>query len=172
MLGLKKDRLIFGVFLLVLIIAIELVLHEWHLPAWPIFMVMIFFFEMHMDTSRAHRIILGGLVGIGCYVATVKFVETTAPWLGIATARLAFICTVVYAIVAFGEILPAIFNNYAFMFYLISGLAAQAGKPAPLLWAAMEVVGGALVILGILLIRRIMAKISSSNAPAQPHHQP
>ncbi len=169
MLGIRKERLIFGVFLLILIIAIELVLHHWHLPAWPVFMVMIFFFETHMDKTKAHKIIMGGLVGIACYVATVKFVELTAPSLGIAAARLAFVCTVVYAIVAFGEVLPAIFNNYAFMFYLVSGLAARADQPAPLLWAGLVVVGGIVVVMGILGIRLIMARISQPQTATEGH---
>ncbi|WP_317931079.1 hypothetical protein [Halioxenophilus sp. WMMB6] len=160
MTGFNKERLIFGLFLLVVIVAIELILHRWHLSGWPVFMVMIFFFEMHMDKKRAHHIIIGGLVGIACYLGTVKFVELTAPWLGIETARIAFICLAVYAIVAFGEMLPAVFNNYAFMYFLITGLAASTGPAQPLLWAGQIIIGGGLVIGSILLIGIIMAKIS------------
>ncbi len=160
----SKERLLFGVFLLVLIVIIELVLHQLHLPTWPAFLVMIFFFETHMDRSRAPHLILGGLVGILCYVLTVEFVAALAPVLGEATARLVFICLVVYAIVAFGEMLPMVFNNYAFMFFLVSGLAAQVAgvDPEPWLWIGVELIGGALVILGVIAIGKIMAAMRLS----------
>lgn len=124
---LRKERLVFGVYLIGLIIAIELLLHHFHLPTWPVFLVMIFFFEAHMDKQRAPHLIMGAVVGIACYVLTVQFVELTGPHIGIATARLVFICLAVYSIVAFGEVLPMVFNNYAFMFFLVSGLAARVG---------------------------------------------
>lgn len=157
---LRKERLIFGVYLILLIIAIELVLHHFHLPTWPVFLVMIFFFEAHMDKGRAPHLLLGALVGIACYVLTVQFVELLGPIIGVSTARLIFICLAVYSIVAFGEILPMVFNNYAFMFFLVSGLAAQVSvaDPTPLLWMLMALIGGMTVIGGILGIGKIMGR--------------
>ncbi|MYM64425.1 hypothetical protein [Pseudomaricurvus sp. HS19] len=164
-----KQRLIFGAFLIVLIIAVELLLHQWHLPGWPLFLLMIFFFEMHMDRSRAHHLICGGAVGILCYVATVAFVGAAQEWLPVSSARLLFICLVVYAIVAFGTVIPAVFNNYAFMFYLISGVAASAGNPAPWLWLGMVVVGGPLLLLAIMAIPKLMQLLLAPTAPAEDH---
>jgi len=162
--ALRKERLLFGLFLLVLIVVIELFLHHFALPAWPAFLVMIFFFEAHMDRRRAPHLLLGGLVGILCYVLTVEFVGAAGPLLGVEVARLVFICLVVYAIVALGEVLPAIFNNYAFTFFLVSGLAARAGQGGPQLWMwiGVELVGGAAVILGVLLIGRLLASMPNS----------
>lgn len=160
MAALRKERLLFGVLLLLLIVAIDLALHQLQLSTWPAFLVMIFFFEAHMDRSRAPHLLIGGLVGIACYMLTVQFVEAAGPALGMATARLVFICAVVYAIVAFGEILPVVFNNYAFMFFLVSGLASHAEGTAanPWLWMAVASIGGILVIGGILAIGRLMAQ--------------
>jgi len=171
---LKKERLIFGLFLLVLIVIIELLLHHFHLAAWPAFLVMIFFFETHMDYKRASHIIVGGLFGILCLVLTGIFVKTFAPVMGYMTAKLTFICIVVYAIVAFGEIVPMVFNNYAFMFFLVSGLAARLQDPAPnpWLWMGIEVVAGILIILGIKGIGMLMALILAPKAAvAQPQHE-
>lgn len=154
----NRERLIFGALLLVLIVAVELVLHHWHLPAWPVFLTMIFFFETHMDRARIPHLLVGGLAGIACYMLTVEFVQAAGPTLGVANARLLFICLVVYAIVALGEVLPVVFNNYAFMFLLVSGLAAktEGAVPQPLTWMAVAALGGALVILGVLAIGRLM----------------
>lgn len=160
----SKQRLVFGVFLLILIVALELVLHGLHLPTWPAFLVMIFFFEAHMDKGRAPHLIVGGLVGILCYLFTVEFVSLAGPIMGMAVARLVFICVVVYAIVALGESLPMIFNNYAFMFFLVSGLAARAidQPPQPLLWILVELVGGLVVVGGVLAIGKLMTKLFST----------
>ena len=155
-----KDRLIFGLFLIGFIAILEVLLHAFHLSPWPVFLVMILFFEMHMDKSRAHHIIIGGVVGIAAYMGTVQFVNFAGPIMGTQPATILFICLVVYAIVAFGEILPQVFNNYAFLYFLVTGLAAKVGEVQPLIWAAEIVVGGGIVIAGVLGIATIMAKIS------------
>lgn len=64
---------------------------------------------------------------------------------------------VVYAIVALGEALPALLNNYAFMFLTVSALAAKAGDPKPFLWLAIELAGGVALIGGIVIIGKVMA---------------
>ena len=166
----SKQRLIFGLFLLVLIVILELILHHFHLPAWPAFLVMIFFFENHMDPKKASHIIIGGLFGIFCLVMTGAFIKAFAPMIGFMTARLTFICLVVYAIVVFGEMLPQVFNNYAFMFFLVSGLAATVQTPAPnpFLWMGIEVVGGTATILGVIGIGKLMALMFTPPAGGNP----
>ncbi|MFV8818729.1 hypothetical protein [Haliea sp. E17] len=156
----SRSRLVFGIYLLALIIALELVLHHYQLPAWPVFLVMIFFFETHMNPGRAPHLLLGGLAGICCFVLTVYFVDLAGTALGAWPAKLLFVCLVVYAIVALGEVWPMLFNNYAFMFYLVSGLAARdtALAPAPLVWMGLVIGGGAIVIAAVLLIGQLMSK--------------
>jgi hypothetical protein len=162
----SKERLIFGIYLLLLIIIIDLVLHQFHLPNWPAFFVMIFFFEAHMDVKKAPHIIIGGLIGIVCVVLTALFVKEFAPYIGNTTATLTFVCIAVYAIVAFGEILPVFFNNYAFMSFLISGLASNIADPSqnPWLWMGVDLVAGTLVVLSILGIRKLTALTLSPRA--------
>ena len=168
---LNKERLIFGLFLLILIVIIDLILHHFHLPSWPVFMVMIFFFEAHMDVKKASHIIVGGLVGILCFVLTGLFVKAFAPYIGLMTARLTFICLVVYAIVAFGEILPMIFNNYGFMFFLISGLASGVSDPAPnpWLWMGIDLIGGIVVVFSIVGIGKLMAVLLAPGNKTSEH---
>lgn len=158
---LNSQRLIFGLFLLVVIVIGELIMHHFHLPTWPPFMVMIFFFETHMDIKKAPNILVGGLLGILCYVLIRIFVGALAPSIGILTAQLIFICVVVYAIVAFGEILPILFNNYAFMYFLISAVAGRIPEPAPnpWLWMAVHAIGGAIFIACIVGIGKLMAAL-------------
>jgi hypothetical protein len=57
------------------------------------------------------------------------------------------------------------FNSYAFMYLTIGGVALATPAPEPVAWALMAVVGGALLILGAILIGRI----SPAAAPAAAH---
>lgn len=155
----SKQRLLFGAFLLVLIVVAELFFHRLAIAAWPVFLVMIFFFEAHMSKEKVAAIIVGGATGILCYVLTVQAVTLLADVMDPGVARLLSICVIVYAIVAFGEVVPMVFNNYAFMFYLVSGLAARADGAEPWLWLAVVSVGGALIVLAILGIARLTARL-------------
>ncbi|WP_419662969.1 uncharacterized protein Dvar_34580 [Desulfosarcina variabilis str. Montpellier] len=155
----SKTRLIFGIFLMVLIVIIDLALHHLHLATWPAFMVMIFFFESHMNPNRAPHILIGGLFGILNLVLIGIFLKVAAPVLGILPAKLVYVCLFVYLIVALGETVPVLFNNYAFMFFLVAALAAKVQDPAPnpWMWMGIELVGGLGVIGGIMGITRLMA---------------
>ena len=155
------QRLIFGLFLLALIIAIESVLHTFHLSGWPAFMVMVFFFVEHMDVKKASHIVVGGAVGILTALGFFLFIGKFAAAMGQFPAILLYICVAVYAIVAFGEMLPLVFNNYAFMFLTVSiGVAAANLEVARFLqWVGIELVGGLVAILGIIGILKLMAAV-------------
>ena len=157
-----STTLIFGLLLLTVIVVLDIMLRYFDLPTWPAFMVMIFFFEVHMEPKRATHIVLGGLVGIVCYMLAVQFVDFISPIMGVTTAQLTYVCLAVYVFVAFGESFPMIFNNYAFMFFLVSGLAGTVvgESPEPWLWVGAELVGGALAIIGILFINRLTPLLS------------
>ncbi len=60
---LSKDRLIFGVPLIIVVALGMIILGKLGFPndTWPAFMVMIFFFEAHMDIKKAPHILVGGL---------------------------------------------------------------------------------------------------------------
>jgi hypothetical protein len=151
-----KQRLIFGLYLLVLIAAAELITGHFKLPAWPAFIAMIFFFVDHMDVKKAPQILVGGAFGIALILLAKPIIGVLAPLLGVELASLAFVLILVYAIVAFGEMLPLLFNNYAFMYLTVTGLAVQAPNPKPFLWMAMAAVGGGLLIAGVVLIGKLM----------------
>lgn len=164
---LNKPRLIFGAYLLVLIVAAEILIKHFGLPGWPAFMVMIFFFVEHMAIEKASHILVGGAFGIALVFAAKVFVTGLAPSLGVEPATILFVVVVVYAIVALGEIVPMLFNNYAFMFLTVSALAAKTPDPNPLLWMAVELLGGALLLAGIVVIGKIMAAQGLAPAPAE-----
>jgi len=159
-------RLIFGAFLIVLIVLAELVFEALHVPAWPAFMIMVFFFVEHMNVKKAGEILVGGFVGIGAILLAAPTIGLFGPLVGAETARLIFIVGVVYAIVVLGEAIPLIFNNYAFMFLTVSALAVTGANPNPYLWMAIELVGGGALLLGIVAIGKLMAAITPAAGQA------
>jgi uncharacterized membrane protein len=179
---LNPQRLLFGVFLLVLIVIGEIIFHTFHLPAWPAFMVMIFFFEAHMNLKKAPEILVGGMFGLLSVVLAGITIRALTPSMGQFPATVLFVVVAVYAIVAFGEILPIVFNNYAFMYLTVGaavaktqgilaaletkvpGLETKIGRPNPFLWIAIELVAGGLFIAGIIGILKIMGFLAQRKA--------
>ena len=158
----NRQRLIFGLYLLVLIAAAELIAGHFKLPAWPAFMAMIFFFVEHMDVKKAPHILVGGVFGIACILLAKPVVGALAPMLGVEMATLAYILGIVYAIVAFGEMAPMFFNNYAFMYLTVTGLAMHLPQPNPFLWMAIAGIGGGALIAGVVGIVKLMARSAST----------
>ena len=163
-----RQRLIFGLYLLVLIAIAELIVGHFKLPAWPAFLAMIFFFVEHMDVKKASHIVVGGTFGIGLILLARPVITALAPVLGVELAQLAFVLGLVYAIVAFGEMLPMFFNNYAFMSLTVTGVAVQQPNPNPFLWMAMSAIGGGLLIAGVIGIGKIMVAQAGAKPAAAP----
>ena len=161
----NRQRLVFGLYLLVLIAAAELSAGYLGVPAWPAFMAMIFFFVEHMNARKAPDILVGGICGIACILLAEPIIGALAPLMGFEFARLAYILGIVFAIVAFGEMLPLVFNNYAFMYLTVTGLAMHLPDPKPLLWMAVAGLGGGLLIAGVLGIVRFMSAGARASQP-------
>lgn len=127
---------VFLALLLTVVMVAEVVLHSAHLPTWPAFMVMIFFFFAHGDLKVAPSILIGGAFGIFNMVMITAFLPKVAPILfgSITTVslyhtKLIYICLFIACIVFLKDILPWIFNNYAFMLFTVCG-AVHAGNTA------------------------------------------
>ena len=152
----KKEILIFCVLLLALIMIGELALDLNHFATWPAFMVMVFFFMSHMNIKEAPAILIGSFFGL-CNLILIKYwYGITVPLLGgdmakytapntveaMFHAKLIYIAVFVSAIVFLKDVLPKIFNNYAFMFFIVAGLASTGNTTAAL--TAKTVAGAAL----------------------------
>jgi uncharacterized membrane protein len=160
----SKDRLIFGVPLIILVALGEIILGKLKLPSWPAFMVMIFFFEAHMDMKKAPNILVGGLFGIANLIIIKIFLEAAAPSLGLELTKLIYVIVFVYLIVALGEVVPVIFNNYAFMYFLVAAVTAKGPAPDVFAWMGVELVGGAIFIAAILGIVKISGALAAKKA--------
>ncbi|MFI5307598.1 MAG: hypothetical protein ACHQ53_09615 [Polyangiales bacterium] len=153
---LDRQRLIFGLYLLVPIVVAEIATGRMKVPAWPAFLAMIFFFVEHMDVKKASHILVGGVFGIALILLAKPIIGLLAPLLGVELATVGFVVILVYSIVAFGEILPMFFNNYAFMYLTVTGIAVRLPNPNPFLWMAIAAVGGAFLIASVVGIGKLM----------------
>ncbi len=161
-----RTRLIFGLYLLVLIAAFELLVGQLKVPGWPGFVAMIFFFVEHMDVKKAPHIIVGGVFGIALILLAKPIIGALAPLMGVELAGLAFVLVLVYAIVAFGEMVPMLFNNYAFMYLTVTGVAVTQPNPNPFLWMAIAALGGSALIAGVVGIGKLMTAQAAAKQPA------
>jgi hypothetical protein len=155
----SKEGILFGFLLVAFIIVFEIILARMKLPAWPAFMVMIFFFVAHEDPKLTPNILIGGLTGILCVILVEEFITTFGPVIGAEAAKLFFIGLFVYSIVLFKDAIPYIFNSYAFMFFLVSALAAREADPNPYVWMGVELVVGGIFIAAIMGMNRIVAVV-------------
>ncbi len=154
-----KQNILFGFLLVAFIIVFEVILARFELPAWPAFMVMIFFFVAHEDVKLAPNILIGGLAGIICVLLVGEFIGAFGAAIGGEAAKLAFIGLFVYAIVLFKDAIPYVFNSYAFMFFLVSALAMHGPNPNPYIWMGVELFVGGFLIAAVLGIGRIVAAV-------------
>lgn len=164
----NKRNVLFGFLLVAFIIVSEIVLAHLKLPPWPAFMVMVFFFVVHEDVRLAPNILAGGLAGIICLVLAQMFGDAFGHLIGAEAAKLTFVAVFVYSIVLLKDAIPYVFNSYAFMFFLISALAAKGPDQNPFLWMGIELVGGGIFIGGVLVISRAVNSILKQGAP--PSH--
>lgn len=162
-----RNRLIFGAMLLSLITVADIILHEFHLPSWPMFMILMFFFLAHTEKDVAPNIIIGTLLGIACFDIARPIIVPLVPFTGLFGARLLYLLGMVGSIILFREFVPIAFNDYAFAFLLLSGMASRERPETasnPITWMVVTLVAGTIIILAILGIRQIIVVIETRRA--------
>jgi len=161
---LDKNKLIFGILLIILIAIAEIVCGHFKLPLWSAFMVMIFFFVVHEDKKLIPNIVIGGLFGMVNLIIIKAFLGLVAPYMGIELGRLLYILIFVYAIVALSDLVPWVFNAFAFMFFLVTALAAKTPDFDLFINIEIEVVIGLIFAYSILGIAKIVAMLAMRSA--------
>lgn len=164
---LTKQKFVTGVLLLAIIVVLEWVLHHFKLPTWQVFMVMIFVFMSHQDKKEVPKILIGGAFGIFNFVILKFWMGLTASTLGTWESSIAYVCIFVFCIVLFMDAISILFNNYAFMYFLITALAASLPNPNIMLWIGCQLIGGAVVVISLMGLTKAIAAIMG--APAENH---
>ena len=152
----NRHRLILGLYVLAFIVITELVTHYLKLPAWPAYVAWVLFFVEHMNPKRAPHVLIGAAAGIGLIILAPSVIGLLAHLIGADWARLIYILAAVYAIFAFGEMIPLVLNSHTFMLFTVAGLALATPHPNPWLWLLMEVAGAGLLIGATVVAGRII----------------
>jgi hypothetical protein len=160
----NRRRLILGLYVLALIVITELVTGHLRLPAWPAFVAWVLFFGEHMNPKRAPHILIGAAVGIALVMLAPIVIGLLAYLTGVEWGRLIYILAAVYAIFAFGEMIPLVLNNYTFMFFTVAGIALAAPNPNPQLGLLVEAAGGGLLIGATIVVGRIIGAPGTAEA--------
>jgi hypothetical protein len=160
----NRHRLILGLYVLALILITELITGHLELPAWPAFVAWVLFFGEHMNPKRAPHILIGAAAGIGFVVLAPIVIGLLAHLTGAEWGRLIYILAAVYAIFAFGEMIPLVLNYCTFMLFTVAGLALATPHPNPQLWLLMEAAGGGLLIGATIVVGRIIGAPSAAEA--------
>jgi hypothetical protein len=74
----NKNRLIFGALLIILVVVAFIILGHFKIPSWPAFLVMICFFETHMDKQKIPDILVGGAIFIAAILGIIEIVTIMA----------------------------------------------------------------------------------------------
>jgi hypothetical protein len=160
----NRPRLLLGLYVLAFIVVTELVTGHLGLPAWPAFVAWVLFFAEHMNPKRAPHVLIGAAAGIGLVMLAPPVIGVLAHLIGAEWGRLIYILAAVYAIFAFGEMIPLALNYHTFMFFTVAGLALAAPNPNPQLWLLVEVAGGGLLIGATIVVGRIIGAPSAAEA--------
>ncbi len=156
----NRYNIVFGLLLVALIMVAEVAIYYLELPGWPMFAALVFFFLCHLDTKTIPAIFIGGLTGIICIVLLGYLSILLTPILGDFIPKMIFIGLFVFSIVLFKDVFPLVFNSYAFMFFLMAGMVH--GATAPLVLAAITLLGGGFMIGGTILINKLLDPIKES----------
>ena len=152
----NRRRLILGLGVLALIVITELVTHYLKLPAWPAYVAWVLFFVEHMNPKRAPHVLIGAATGIGLVILAPSVIGLLAHLIGADWGRLIYILAAVYAIFAFGEMIPLVLNSHTFMLFTVAGLALATPSPNPQAWLLIEAVGAGLLIGATILVCRLI----------------
>ena len=108
--------------------------------------------------------LIGAAAGIGLVMLAPLAIGLLAHLIGVEWGRLIYILAAVYAIFAFGEMIPLVLSNYTFMFFTVAGLALATPNPNTQLWLLVEAVGGGLLIGATIVVGRIIGAPSATEA--------
>lgn len=152
----NKEKTYYVLLLLCLIIAAEIAINIFHIPGWPMFCCMVFFILGEKDVKIIKEILIGSVFGILLVLSLHGTIVIFESVLGEFIIKIVFICIFIACIAFFHQVLPSIFNDYAFMFFIIGNLARVHENPFTII--AIDLIGGGLLIAGVYLIKKISSR--------------
>ncbi|MCT4635702.1 MAG: hypothetical protein N4A31_05640 [Rickettsiales bacterium] len=143
------------------------IFHKLHVHAtWPAYLVVIFFFNSHFDTSKLKSIFGGGTMGLILGYTFPIILSTLTPIIGPEYAFYALIGITLLAIIGLGPVADFLFNPVTFAYALLVLLNMGEVHEHIFTWLLTHFIGGALCIGGIYGVVKIMHKNASNEEKA------
>lgn len=143
------------------------IFHKLHVHAtWPAYLVVIFFFNSHFDTSQLKTIFGGGTMGLLLGYTFPIIIGAFAPMIGPEYAFYALIGIALLAIIGLGPLAHFLFNPVTFAYSLLVLLNMNVVHEHFFEWLLTHFAGGALCIVGIYAVVKIMNRYSGNKEEA------
>lgn len=130
---------------------------------WPAFMPFVLFNLIGWKTTEVKPIFGGGVVGLLLGGVALKGIFLIIGRTGIFYTYLIPIFIAIFLLVALGDILPVLFNNYTFCFYTI---AFATPEQETLKWILIMLLGGGFYFGGMFMFIRLFIKQEPSSSEA------
>lgn len=131
------------------------------IDAWPMYFVTIFFFVMGGDKKNIPSIFGGALTGIVFTWLMCRFLVSFMPELGQFYCLVIALFVILGLIIIGGSFCPVLLNNITFAYLTITTIVFDVevifSKTVP--WIIMLFVGGAIILIGALLILNSVSKL-------------
>lgn len=138
----KKETVITGFIVCVPIIIICYIMSLMNLSqTWPAFFVVLFYALGGYQVKNLKSIFAGGVTGILMAFCVSLIVPLLAPMIGGLPAGLSVAFVALFLLLVLGDVLPVMFNMYAFAYYMVT--AAMSPQQSPVLLIGTLLIGGA-----------------------------
>jgi hypothetical protein len=124
---------------------------------WPAFFISIFFFLAGMDVKQLVNIMAGAIFGLILATLLMMAAGALIPSMGMTWGILVPLFVILFVLVAFGELLPWICNNYAFSYFTIA--LAFGAEQQLVTWSVTTILGGAFLVLGLVGLLKLCQAI-------------
>lgn len=186
----NMHNVVLGILLVALIIVGEFALELNHLATWPAFMIMVFYFMAHANIKQAPAILLGSFFGLCNLIMIKAWYTVSVPFFGgdmakftspetveaMFHAKLVYVAVFVLSIIFLKDVLSWIFNDYAFMVFLVSALASNGNTTTSVV--AKTVAGTANAVAGaggnagaIAAMKAALDKVVAASVPVTNVYQ-
>jgi len=124
--------------------------------AWPATIALLFFFEGKAETGNLKKIFLGAATGLILASFLPKCVKIMTPVFGNEPGILLTVFFFIFLIIALGNLVQLIFNNYAFCFFTIALIYQEQDTIS---WMLSLLLGGGLLVGSSYLFIKYLPKI-------------
>ena len=164
--GISTLKLVAGISVAIWILVTIEILGRFNIhQVWPAALVVLFFFLGHADTKNIPNIFVGGVAGLLLAAALPLCVKFLVPMLGLKASIYVVVGVMVFFIVALGDLLHIVFNDYNFAYFTIALIFHE---QLTLHWILTLVIAGPFFLFTVLYsIKFVMKALMKAPAAAE-----